>query len=157
MDDAAWREVLEKNQTERQHLEQLAQKLTVEDLSQSMEAGWTVSAVLAHLAFWDIRAYILITQWNRSGVGPSAIDTDVINEVTRELCLAIPPRAAAQLALDKALALDNLLAALKPELIEAIRTVGTTVHLERSAHRRLHLEEIEKTLSARLSRAAPAQ
>jgi hypothetical protein len=151
MDEATWRQVLEQNELERKRLEQLVQKLTVDELARPMAAGWTVSAVLAHLAFWDIRAMTLIAHWRQSGVGPSAIDTDVINEVTRELCLAIAPRAAAQLALDKAAALNRLLAELSPELVETIRTVGTTVHLDRFVHRRLHLDEIEAALSAKPS------
>ena len=148
MDEAAWQQVLEKDELERKRLEQLVHKLTAEDLSRPMEAGWTVSAVLAHLAFWDLRVYTLITQWRQSGVKPSGIDTDAINEVTRELFLAIPPRAAAQLALDKATALHRLLQELKPDLIESIRTVATNVRLEEFAHGGLHLDEIEKTLSA---------
>ena len=148
MDKAEWLQVLEKNELECAHLERLAQTLTAEQLSRPMEAGWTVSAVLAHLAFWDIRASTLINKWRQTGVEPSAIDTDVINEVTRRLCLAIPPRAAAQLALDSALSLNGLLEELDPALIESIRTAGTTVHLDRFEHRGLHLGEIEKALSA---------
>ena len=144
MDQAAWQQVLKNNIAERQRLERLTKTLTDDELRTPMEAGWTVSAVLAHLAFWDIRAHKLVALWSQSGVRPSAIDTDLINEVTRELALAIPPRAAAQLALDQALALDHLLEQLKPDLIDSIQTMGTTVHLERFNHRRTHLDEIEQ-------------
>jgi hypothetical protein len=39
------------NQTECQHLVTLTNRLTDEDLTHPLEAGWTVSGVLGHLAF----------------------------------------------------------------------------------------------------------
>jgi hypothetical protein len=41
-------------------------------------------------------------------------DVDVLNEAVRALCLAIPPRAAAQLALATAGAIDRKLGSLSP-------------------------------------------
>jgi hypothetical protein len=147
MDAAVWRQVLEKNELARKQLAERLEELTDAELSCPMEAGWTVSAVLAHLAFWDVRAYALIGKWKETGVGPLLIDTDVINEVARVLCLAIPPRVAVKLLLDEALALDHQLEGLSPEMVEVISTVGTTVHLVRYPHRLQHLEEIEKALA----------
>lgn len=147
MDIEAWQQVLAKNELERNHLQQVVEKLTEEELSRPMEAGWTVAAVLAHIAFWDIRAHTLITKWRRSGIEPSAIDTEVVNEVTRALCLAIPPRAAANLAVNKAIAVDKLLEEIGPEFVEAIRGSGMNVRLERDVHRREHLDEIQSTLA----------
>jgi hypothetical protein len=111
-----------------------------------MAAGWTAAAILAHLAFWDARAITLIRKWQKAGVGESPIDTDVVNEATRELCLAIPPRAAATLALEKATKLDNIIEDLSPEWVDRIVEIGKTVHLKRFPHRREHLDEIEKVL-----------
>lgn len=134
------------NAIERKHLEKLVASLNDEELSHPLDTGWTVSAVLAHLSFWDIRAITLINQWKNEGIRESPIDTDVINEVTRELCLAIPPRVAAELAIEKASIIDQLIEQLSPDLIEGIMTIGTTVHLKRYEHRRIHLNEIEKVL-----------
>jgi hypothetical protein len=44
------------NTAEREHLIALANRLTDEQLSRTVEAGWTVAGILAHLAFWDQRA-----------------------------------------------------------------------------------------------------
>jgi triacylglycerol esterase/lipase EstA (alpha/beta hydrolase family) len=74
------------------------------------------------------------------------MDTDVVNEATRELCLAIPPRVAAELALEKATELDNIIEKLSPEWVDRITTIGMTVYLKRFNHRREHLDKIEKTL-----------
>ena len=38
-----------------------------------LPAGWTVAAVLGHLAFWDQRAFILLEQWEKTGTAPAAI------------------------------------------------------------------------------------
>jgi hypothetical protein len=104
--------------------------------------------VLAHLAFWDLRAFTLIEKWKDEGVGSSAIDVDVVNEATRILCLAIPPGKAAELAVSIADEIDQLIADLNPEIVEAILILGTTVKLNRADHRRTHLGEIEKALQA---------
>jgi hypothetical protein len=78
--------------------------LSEAELSQPMPAGWTPAAVLGHLAFWDQRALTLIEKWEKSGIEPSPIDSDVVNEATRGLCLAIPPHAALEAALARRMA-----------------------------------------------------
>jgi hypothetical protein len=54
-----------KNNTERNNLISFARQLSAVDLRTPMPAGWTVSAVLAHLAFWDLRALTLIQKWQK--------------------------------------------------------------------------------------------
>ena len=142
-------DIIKDNASENAHLRRVAGQLADDDLRLSMEAGWTVSAVLAHLAFWDQRAITLIGKWTKEGVGPSPIDTDVVNEATRSLCLAIPPPQAAGLAMELADKVDRVIAGLAPEMLEAIQTKGTTVKLRRADHRRTHLGEIEKVLEDR--------
>ncbi len=134
------------NNAGRAELSALIGRLTDAQLSTSMPAGWTVAAVLAHLAFWDQRALTLLRQWKESGVAPSPIDTHLINEVTRVLFLAIPPRAAAELALTCAEEIDRAIAALDPALLAEVETKGTTVVLNRARHRRAHLDEIKQVL-----------
>ena len=89
----------------------------------------------------------MVTKWRRSGIEASPIDTDVVNDVTRELCLAIPPRVAANLSLKWAQAIDRLLEEASPDFIETIRRSGATVRLERNVHRREHLDEIQSALA----------
>ncbi len=146
MSENTWQQITIENENETNRLERLVSKLTDQELSLPMDAGWTVSSVLAHLAFWDIRAMKLINLWKQSDVEYSALDTDIINEVTREIFIEMPPRIAANIAVEKARILDQILKELEPEFIEKIRTVGKNVRLERYIHRRLHLDEIEKAL-----------
>ena len=136
-----------KNNTERKNLVAFARGLSLEDLRHPMPAGWTVAAVLAHLAFWDLRALTLIQKWQNEAVAPSPIDTDVINEATRRLCLAIEGPAAVELACSAAEAVDQAIAQLSPEMVNSIQTIATNVRLERAAHRRLHIGEIQQALA----------
>ncbi len=139
-------EIVHENALGNEALRKKVGALSTQDLNTPMEAGWTVSAVLAHLAFWDLRAVTLIDKWKKEGVSDSGMDTDVINEVTRRLFLAIPPEKAVQLVLSAADEIDRMIGALNPEMVEAIRSIGKTVHLNRADHRRMHLGEIEKVL-----------
>jgi hypothetical protein len=116
------------------------------DLSTPMPAGWTVSAVLCHLAFWDQRALTLLEKWEKEGVDYSSIDTDLVNEVTRFLCLAVPPRAAVDLFLRTAETLDAKIAGLDRNWFPEIEEKGKNVHLHRAKHREMHMEDIKALL-----------
>ena len=134
------------NTVERKHLVALVNRLTDDELSRALEADWIVSAVLAHLAFWDQRALTLLNKWKQDGIGPSPMDTDIVNEAMRLHCLAIPPRTAAHLAIDCAVAIDQAIAELDPAMLADVETNGKTVRLDRAHHRRVHLEQIEQAL-----------
>ena len=87
------RSYIAENEAERERLKGLLQRLSDEELSRPMPAGWTVAAVLAHMAFWDARALSLMDKWAR-GVVPSAADyepedIDWINDASKPLCLAL--------------------------------------------------------------------
>jgi hypothetical protein len=112
-----------------------------------MPAGWTPAAVLGHLAFWDQRALTLIRKWQQEGITPSLNDTDVVNEASRPICLAVAPQAAIQLFIRVAEELDAVIAAMDPSFISRIETDGKTVHLNRAEHRRMHLQEIKEILN----------
>ncbi len=134
------------NAVEREHLLSLVNRLTDDELNHPLAAGWTVAGVLAHLAFWDLRALTFLKKWRQDGIGPSPIDTDIVNEVMREHCTAIPPRLAAQLAISSASAIDEAIEQLDAPMLAAVETKGSTVHLNRAAHRQAHLGQIEQAL-----------
>jgi hypothetical protein len=137
---------LAENAAARERLEIFVRKLSDADLCHPLAAGWTVSAVMAHLAFWDKRALVLIEKWKQDGIGPSPMDVDIINEATRELCLAIPPRAAVEIAIASATAIDRAIEQLNPEMAADIEANGKTVRLNRALHRHDHLNQIAKAL-----------
>jgi hypothetical protein len=130
---------------ERRRLEALVDQLSDGELATPMADGWTVAAVLAHLAFWDRRAANLVERWQRQGVGPSMADVDAINDAGKLQWLALPPRVAAAQAVDAARAADAALDAV-PEMIEQIVAIGYPINVSRAAHRREHLDAIERAL-----------
>jgi len=121
--------------------------LSNSELSTSMPAGWTVSSVLVHLIFWDQRALTLLEKWKKEGIEFSAIDTEVINEVTRPICLAVPPRTAVGLFFETAEKLNITIANLESAWVEEILEKGKNVILNRAIHRLKHLEEIKIVLN----------
>lgn len=120
--------------------------LSEADLSTPMPAGWTVSAVLCHLVFWDQRALTLLDKWDKDGIEYSVIDTDVINEITRSLFLTVPPKQAVDLFLRTAETLDKRISGLNAVYIKEIEEKGKNVHLLRADHRDMHLADIKKAL-----------
>jgi len=139
-----------KNDAERGRLKALVQRLSDEELKRPMSAGWTVAGVLAHMAFWDARASYLVDKWS-SGVAPSAADSepadvDWINDAAKPLCLALPPRVAAQLALQIAEETDRKVEALSDEMVAQIVAAGEPLNLSRADHRKEHLDDIARYL-----------
>jgi len=140
------RPFVEENAKERERLCSLVERLSDEQLCISMENGWTIAVALAHLAFWDQRSLILMQKWKSTGIAPSPIDIDVINDSLLPLWLALPPRSAAKLAVSSAEAIDRELEEAPSELISEIQKLGDKFRLYRSVHRKLHLDEIENLL-----------
>lgn len=140
---------IEANAQGRERLRALASGLTDDELALPAGDGWTIAAILAHLAFWDYRVLALLARWKRAGVGPSPIDVDGVNDAAKPLCLAIPARQAASLALSAAEAVDAELENLPDELrsgIDALVQAGK-FRLNRSIHRNEHIDQIERILA----------
>lgn len=145
------RSYVAENDAERERLHALVRRLSDQDLARPMEAGWTVAGVLAHLAFWDQRIVVLLDEWERRGPSwtpplENERDVDWINDAGKALCLALPPRAAVDLALSVAEAVDRRVAAVSGAVIEANARGGAPLNWRRAQHRREHLDEIERLL-----------
>lgn len=143
------RSFVAENARSRQRLRALLRRLSDRDLERELPNGWTVAAALAHLAFWDQRVLVLLRRWAQSGVGRSPIDVDATNDAILPLCLAIPPRAAGELALAAAEAVDRELEDLSDEMMSAIEGLGVGFRFRRSIHRDEHLSEIEALFQGR--------
>jgi hypothetical protein len=140
------------NEAERARLKALVERLSDEELRRPMPAGWMVAGVLAHMAFWDARALYFMNKWE-GGTPPSEADLEPgdihwVNDSAKPLCLALPPRTAAHLALQTAEETDRRVAALSDELLTQILEVGQPFNLSRASHRGEHLDEIEQVLTA---------
>ncbi len=139
------------NSRSRQRLTTLASSLSDDELASPLGDGWTVAALLAHLAFWDGRVLMLIRRWKAEGVGRSPIDVDGVNDAAKPLCLAIPGREAARLAVDTAEAVDAELAQLPDALVPDILALVAAgkFRLNRALHRDEHMDQIDWILSRR--------
>ena len=140
----------QRNAAERQRLRALIERLSDADLARRLGDGWTVAAVLAHLAFWD--RFVLI-RWQRAAqegrhvpLVIAEVQTDLINDASFEAWQAIPPRVTAQQALAAAEAIEHWVAALSDDAVAEATASGRVALLDRTIHWRAHLDEIERAL-----------
>jgi hypothetical protein len=134
------------NNASRERLEAFVARCSDADLARATPAGWTVAAVLAHLAFWDERVRILFERWRTSGVEPAAeeeSDVDWINDSAKPMFLALPPRQAAEVALRIARAADHEVEALSDDMLNRNAAARVPLNVVRAMHRAQHLDEIE--------------
>jgi hypothetical protein len=101
--------------------------------------------VLAHLAFWDRRVMYVLDVTERDGkLFIPEIDI-FVNDLSLPLWAAIPPRPAANIAIETAQTLDERLETFSPVLLEEIYTYNKR-WVERSLHRGEHLDEADAAL-----------
>ncbi|HVS60404.1 MAG TPA: maleylpyruvate isomerase N-terminal domain-containing protein [Gemmatimonadaceae bacterium] len=139
------------NDAERERLRSLVADLSDEDLARPMPAGWTIASVLAHAAYWDARAIFWLDKWARSGE-PSTYEpenVEAVNDSAKPLCLALSPRAAADLALRLAEESDRKVKALSDQMLAKIAAIGgPPFNLSRAIHRKEHLDDIDRASRA---------
>ena len=140
----------EQNTESRRKLESLVGQLTDTDLALSTHYGWTVGALLGHLAFWDLRMSVILKRWQADGFDPSPIDSTAVNDALREICHALEPRTAANLAMIAAEKIDSELDTLSDGFVKQIQehaeASGTQFRMNRSLHRNDHIKDIEALL-----------
>jgi hypothetical protein len=136
----------ERNAASLARLRALMDRLSDEELGRPLGNGWTAAAEIAHLAFWDRRASILLDKWTRDGMSPSPMDVDVINDALLAQWVLIPPRLAVDDALAAGEEINAKIAALSDRFVDAIRE-GQVVRLDRAHHRTDHLDELERVFS----------
>lgn len=139
---------VEANARSRDRLRALVARISDRELERELGGGWTVAAALAHVAFWDQRALVLLRRWKLGGVGPSPIDIDATNDAILPLCLALPPRTAAALAVSSAEAVDRELEGADREFVAALEALGSKFRLNRGTHRDEHIAQIEAVLGS---------
>jgi hypothetical protein len=137
------------NTSSRLRLETLVKRLSDADLALTTPYGWSVSALLVHLSFWDNRVLALLRRWKAIGIDESPVDSDAMNEALKPICLAMDPLKAIELCLAAAAAVDAELESVTPELYAAIEASPTHFRFNRGLHRSDHLNDIERLVGAR--------
>jgi hypothetical protein len=146
------RSYVEQNTRERERLGALVERLGEDELRTPVNEYWTVAGVFGHIAFWDARVLALADKLER-GVpfSPSDAepeDVDWINDASRPLIHAIPPRDVARLALHIAEETDARVATLPPDRLWP-RDPDSPLYALRASHRGEHLDDVEAALRAR--------
>ena len=136
------------NREQLERLRRLVARLSDDDLRRELPDGWTIADVLAHLAFYDRRAAILLERFGREGVFASPYDYETINAALPHLTRRIPPREIVAEVVAAADAADRAAAATPATLAGEIRRLNQ-VKLARADHRRSHLDDIEALLESR--------
>ena len=153
------RAFVQRNTDSRQRLSATVMRLEVSDLELSAEAdGWTIGQVLGHLGFWD---RFLAARWQSAlasgpGAQPAYLDqgiADLLNEALAPAWGATDAGTEGPAVLEilaAAQAVDDMIAGLPAETpIEAILAERPSL-LDRSLHRREHLDVIDRALAGRI-------
>jgi Mycothiol maleylpyruvate isomerase N-terminal domain len=146
------RSYVEANRRSLDRMATFVETATDDDLRTEMPAGWTVSAVLGHLAFWDQRVQVVLDM-SEEGVKPPPYDegsVDWINDTAKRFLLAMEPRALARFAVEIATRTDERVAHLSDELLDEATQLWFTER--RCDDRNEHLDEIEQALAGRSER-----
>ena len=144
------RSYIEENTRERERMRGLVERLDGDALRLSVNPHWTVAAVFGHIAFWDGQVLALADKLERrepftsSDTEPE--DVDWINDATRPLIHAIPPRELARLSLQLAEETDARVATLPLDRLWP-QDPESPLYAVRASHRGEHLDEIEAALA----------
>lgn len=140
------RSFIELNRVSTQRLRSLVDRLRDQDLQHPVGEHWTVAIALAHIAFWDRRVLLGLDLVEREGAVSAIPPIDIsVNDLSLPLWAAVPPRAAAQIAIETAEALDARLEHYPPALLDKLYTHNQR-WVVRSLHRDAHLDEVEAAL-----------
>ena len=140
----------QQNANSRRRLEALVSGLSDADLACTSDYGWTVAALLAHLAFWDQRMSVILHRWQEQGFDKSPVNSMAVNDALKVICHALEPRAAARLAVSAAQKVDAEFETISDEFVKQIErhieATSTQFRMNRSLHRDGHLSDIEALL-----------
>lgn len=137
---------VEPNNASRARLETFVGNLTDDDLGRVNADGWSVAAILAHMAQMDQRMIVLLRRWAAEGVSETPTDPALWNDTFRPFAMALEYAAAVRLCLDSAAQVDAALEAAPEELIDEIVASGNFFRFNRALHRADHMEQIARLL-----------
>ena len=144
------RSYIEENTRERERQRALVERLDDDALRLAVTPHWTVAAVLGHIAFWDGRVLALADKLERGEPFTSSDaepeDVDWINDASRPLIHAIPPRELARLSLQIAEETDARVAELPLDRLWP-QDPESPLYAVRASHRGEHLDEVEAALA----------
>jgi hypothetical protein len=137
----------EPNRTAFEELRAYAESLSDEQLRQAIDEDWTVSAELAHVAFWDRRSAFAVEGFLRDpATFPPRSDVDLINAAAFPQWRRLAPSDAVADMIEAGEFFNRTVEALDEETAQRIQESGAVV-IQRARHRREHLEQIRQHLA----------
>jgi hypothetical protein len=136
---------IELNRASTERIRTLANRLSDEELQTRVGEHWTVAITLAHLAFWERRVLYVLDKTEQGGkLFIPEIDI-FVNDLSLPLWAAIPPRKAAEIAIEMSEVTDKRLENFPPKLLEEIYAYNKRWVI-RALHRGEHLDEVDAAL-----------
>lgn len=131
-------------------MRRILERASDDDLRRDLDDEWTVGATFAHIAFWD---RVSRARWEAAlrPEGPGFVSypqelIDWVNAAALPQWRSLAPRAAVMDALSAAADVDALIERLPTATVEEALASGRARMLDRSVHRRDHLDRIERAL-----------
>jgi hypothetical protein len=143
------RSYVAENDAERARLKAIVARLTDADMARAVSEDWTVGVGLMHLAFWDGLSLSKFEEWERTGtveIPPMRDMVDGINQAMLPWWRTIAPIQVRHAVVAAAEAVDRKAETLPAPIVEALLAVRPR-SLTRAAHRRQHLDQIERALA----------
>lgn len=144
-------DILSANASQLARLERLVARLSPADLARDLGEGWTVSAALGHLAFWDSRARLILELLGQGKPLPAGdfewYESDLLNTALTPQWRALPPAEAARLALDAARSVNDTVVRVSKPVEKALIAADTAWLLRRANHRGEHIDQVERALA----------
>jgi hypothetical protein len=141
------RSFVELNRASTARIRALAAGLDSTQLQHRVGEHWTVAITLIHLAFWERRVLDGLAKTEQAGALAFPPIDFVVNDLSLPFWAAVPPAAAARLAVESAAAVDQRLEDYPPALLEEVYK-GNEYWVVRSRHRNAHLDEVDAALKA---------
>ena len=136
-----------RNRAARERLEAVIARVGARDVV--VDDDWTAAGLLAHLAFWDRLAVARLERHLREGE-PPVFATDAVTDLTNAAGMRqwkdTPPRVAGTQAREAAAEIDQLIEKLPRDKLDGLKALGRSFLIDRSNHRKEHLDQIERAL-----------
>jgi hypothetical protein len=136
----------ESNRSSLEELRSYVERLNDQQLRQQIDDDWTVSGTLAHIAFWDRRAALVVERVLKdSAYQHVREDADIINATGIPQWRRLEPSEAIEDMIEAAEYLNRTVDLLDEETAQRLPASGTNVG--RAKHRKEHLEQIRQHLA----------
>jgi hypothetical protein len=137
----------EPNRTAFMELRTYAEQLSDEQLRQAIDDEWTVSAALAHVAFWDRRTVVCVEGMLRDSTYlPLRTEVDVINPAMLPQWRRLEPSDAMAELIEAGDLFLRTVDSLDEETAQRMQS-SDVVNIRRWRHYREHLEQIRQHLA----------